>query len=58
MLKAVNHVIEEEEKVWMRQKICFFIDFLIISQVGEEAEDVREKQFAHLVEMIDKVSLW
>jgi len=37
VLKAVNHVIEEEEKV------------------GEETEAVREKQFALLVDMIDKV---
>ena len=36
VLKAVNHVIEEEE-------------------AGEEAEEVRNKQFTLLVEMIDKV---
>ena len=36
VLKAVNHVIEEEE-------------------AGEEAEEVRKKQFTLLVEMIDKV---
>lgn len=39
VLKAVNHVIEEEEE----------------EKVGEEGENVREKQFALLVEMIDKV---
>ena len=82
MLKAVNHVIEEEEKVrakylkfvllftlnfvfshmGIRHLFCCTISFFIVFTSQEEVEEeeeegVKEKQFALLVEMVDKVIL-
>ena len=82
MLKAVNHVIEEEEKVRAKHLTfvffftsnfgfdntgifhlsCCTISFVIVfapqeGEEGEEEEGVKEKQFALLVEMVDKVIL-
>ena len=82
VLKAVNHVIEEEERVralnffftsnfvfdnmGIRHLSCCTISFSIVFARQEEEEEeqgdgdgegVKEKQFALLVEMVDKVIL-